>query len=105
LSAWCCGQSGQIVALITRDSVPGDSSAINMAVNGGEDRQDICNELIFDEDYREQVAMPFIHLHRAGLSTAGISEPGGQYEQWILYLWNLFGIVYAGLGARRYERM
>jgi hypothetical protein len=36
-----------------------------MAVNGGEDRQDICNELIFDEDYREQVAMPFIHLHRA----------------------------------------
>jgi hypothetical protein len=28
-----------------------------------EDRQDISIELVFDEDYRKQVAVPFVHLH------------------------------------------
>jgi hypothetical protein len=28
-----------------------------------EDRQDVSIELVFDEDYRKQVAVPFVHLH------------------------------------------
>jgi hypothetical protein len=28
-----------------------------------EDRQDVSIELVFDEDYRTQVAVPFVHLH------------------------------------------
>ena len=28
-----------------------------------EDRRDVSIELVFDEDYRKQVAVPFVHLH------------------------------------------
>ena len=28
-----------------------------------EDQQDVSIELVFDEDYRKQVAVPFVHLH------------------------------------------